>query len=211
MPRLTQAERNRAIDMVDMGASQRQIARTFNCSQAAMSNLLSHYQQTGQAQLRPRSGRSESQRQLKTATSRQSTCGTDSDGDVNGGHSTGTATISRRTVLRRLRRAGIRAFRAFRGMALTLLHRQRRLQWARTVCRWQRRDWERVLFTGESRFNMFRNNGRVHVYRRRRERLAPNCIQDVHPFGGGGVMVWGGICGQRTTRIIIIRGNHTSC
>ena len=90
MPRLTQAERNRAIDMVDMGASQRQIARNINCSQAAMSNLLSRYQQTGQIQLRPRSGRSESQRQLKTATSGQSTCGTDSDGDVNGGLSTGT-------------------------------------------------------------------------------------------------------------------------
>ena len=54
-----------------------------------------------------------------------------------------------------------------------------------------------------------RNDGRVHVYRIRRERLAPNCIQDVHPYGGGGVMVWGGICGQRTTRLIILRGNLT--
>ena len=75
-------------------------------------------------------------------------------------------------------------------MALTLLHRQRRLQWARTARRWQRRDWDMVLFTDESRFNMFRNG---------------------HPFGGGGVMVWGGICGPRTRLIIIIiiiHGNH---
>ena len=57
MPRLTQAERNRAIGMADMGASQRQIARTFNCSQAASSSLLSRYQLVGQAHDRPRSGR----------------------------------------------------------------------------------------------------------------------------------------------------------
>ena len=57
MPRLTQAERNRAIGMADMGTSQRQIARTFNCSQASISNLLSRYQQTAQAQGLPRSGR----------------------------------------------------------------------------------------------------------------------------------------------------------
>ena len=31
--------------------------------------------------------------------------------------------------------------------------------------------------------------------------------QDIHHFGGGGVM--GGICGQRTTRLIIIRVNLT--
>ena len=61
--------------------------------------------------------------------------------------------FNRRTVFPRLGRAGNRAFRPFRG-----------LQWARTVRRWQRRDWERVLFTDENRFNMFRNDGQVHVY-----------------------------------------------
>ena len=57
MPRLTQTERNRVIGMADMGASQQQIARTFNCSQAAIRTLLNHYQQTGQAQDHSRSGR----------------------------------------------------------------------------------------------------------------------------------------------------------
>ena len=74
--------------------------------------------------------------------------------------------------------AGIRAFCPFHGMALTLLHCQCILQWARTVHWWQRRDWERVLFTDESRFNMFRNDGRVHVYRQERvtgAELHPRC------------------------------------
>ena len=106
MPRLTQAERNRAIGMADMGVSQRQIARTFNCSQAVISNLLSRYQQTGQAQDRPRSGRpmvttSAEDRYIRTIHLRNRFVTT-----MTLGHP-----ISRRTVLRRLRRAGIGDFR----------------------------------------------------------------------------------------------------
>ena len=55
MPRLTQAQRDQAIAMSTMGASHRQIARTFNCSQTTIRRLLIHYQQTGQTQ--DRSGR----------------------------------------------------------------------------------------------------------------------------------------------------------
>ena len=180
MPRLTQAERNRAIGMADMGASQRQIARTF-------SNLLSRYQQAGQAQDHPRSGwprviTPAENRYIRTIHLRNRFVTATALGHP----------ISRwtRTVLRRLAGLVSEISAPSREMALTLLHRQCRLQWARTVRRWQWRDWERVLFTDESRFNMFRNDGRVHVYR-------------------GCVMVWGGICGRRTTRLIIIRGDLT--
>ena len=55
--------------------------------------------------------------------------------------------ISRHTVRRRLRQCVIRAYRPFRGVALTSQHRLRRLHWARQFQRWQR-----ILFSGESRF-----------------------------------------------------------
>lgn len=209
MPRLTQAQRDQAIGMSTMGASQRQIARTFNCSQTTIRRLLIRYQQTGQTQDRPRSGRprvttAAEDRYIRQIHLRNRFVTATSTAATALGH-----VISRRTTLRRLRSAGLRAYRPFRGMALTLLHRQRRLRWARTVRRWQRRDWARVLFTDESRFCLFRNDGRVRVFRRRGERLAPNCVREVHPFGGGGVMVWGGICGQIKTQLVILRGNLT--
>ena len=72
---LTQAERNSAIDMVDMGASQRQIARTFNCSQLTCWAVISRQARHKIVQDREDQG---SQRQLKTATSEQYTGGTDS-------------------------------------------------------------------------------------------------------------------------------------
>jgi hypothetical protein len=57
---------------------------------------------------------------------------------------------------------------------------------------------------------MFHADGRVRVCRRRGERLAPQCIQEVHPYGGGGMMVWGGICGDQKTRLATIQGTLTA-
>ena len=42
---------------------------------------------------------------------------------------------------------------------------------------------------------------------RARERTAPCCVV---PFGGGSVMVWGVICGQHRTDLIVIDGNLTA-
>ena len=42
------------------------------------------------------------------------------------------------------------------------------------------------------------------------ERTAPCCVQETVPFGGGSVMVWGSICDQQRTDLIVIDGNLTA-
>ena len=54
------------------------------------------------------------------------------------------------------------------------------------------RQW-RLLFTDESRFTLYRADGRRRVYRRRGERFADVCVVERDRFRGGSVMVWGGI------------------
>ncbi len=56
MPRLSEAERMRAIGMVDAGQNYSAVARFFNCSQPTIRNLIQRYQQTGSANDRPRPG-----------------------------------------------------------------------------------------------------------------------------------------------------------
>ncbi|XP_048257253.1 uncharacterized protein LOC125382930 [Haliotis rufescens] len=102
-----------------MGATQRQIARTFNCTQTTISKLIIRYQQTGQTQDRPRSGRPRvttpaEDRYIGQIHLRNRCVTATSTAATALGHA-----ISRRTVLR-LRTAGIRAYRPFRGMALTV-------------------------------------------------------------------------------------------
>ena len=85
----------------------------------------------------------------------------------------GQRRISHQIVRNRLRKAGIRA--------VVLI----RLQWVRTHRVWPQQRWRTVWFSDESRFLLKRGDGRARVYRRRNERFANNCIQEVDRFGGG--------------------------
>ena len=118
--------------------------------------------------------------------------------------------ISAQTVRRRLWRFGIVARRPARRPILTFQHRQRRLLWARQHLRLPLRQWNRVLFTDESRFVLNRADGLERVYRRRGERYVNNCVMEADRFGGGSVMVWGGITATHRTDLIVIAGNCSS-
>ena len=72
------------------------------------------------------------------------------------------------------------------------------------------RQWRRVLFTDESRFTLYRADGRRRVYRRRGERFADACVVERDRFGGGSVMVWGGIAHGIKSQLIIVAGNMTA-
>ena len=85
---------------------------------------------------------------------------------------------------------------------LTQRHCQRRLEWARRHLRWRQ-----VLFTDESCFLLRRVDGQTRVYRRRGERFADNCALRHDCFGGGSVMMWGGIAANRHTHLVTINGS----
>ena len=89
---------------------------------------------------------------------------------------------------------GFWACRPYVGLPLNQARRLRRMEWLtahapRLFPMWQ---WRRVLFTDESRFTLYHVDGR-RVYRRRGEHFANTCVVERDQFGGGSVMVWGGI------------------
>ena len=210
MPRLTPEQRERAIGMAHMGATNAHIARTFGCSRVAINNLMQRYRQTGQTLDRPRTGRprvttSREDRYLRTLYLR--------DRFLTAASSAANAldhVVSRQTVTRRLRERGIRAYRPYTGQLLTPEHRRRRLTWYPRRRRWLVRDWQRVVFSDESRFCLYTADGRQRVYRRRGERTAACCVRETVPFGGGSVMVWGAICGEHRSPLIRVDGNLTA-
>jgi hypothetical protein len=63
------------------------------------------------------------------------------------------------------------------------------------------------LFSDESKFNLKFSDGGVRIYRRRRERFADRCVKQTDRFGGGGVMVWGGISDVGKINLKIVVGN----
>jgi hypothetical protein len=53
--------------------------------------------------------------------------------------------------------------------------------------------WKTVLFTDESKFNIFGSDGPQYVWRKPKEELDPKNIIPIVKHGGGNAMVWGGM------------------
>ncbi|TWW56334.1 hypothetical protein D4764_08G0003210 [Takifugu flavidus] len=79
------------------------------------------------------------------------------------------------------------------GPVLTARHQRGRLAFAIDHQNWQLRHWHPVLFTNESRFNLSTCHRHERVWRCRGDRYAACNIIQSDRFGGGSVMVWGGI------------------
>ena len=54
-----------------------------------------------------------------------------------------------------------------------------------------------------SRFQLRPTDGRVRVWRERRHRFQPHCLSTMH--GGGSVHVWGAICRDGRSDLVILR------
>ena len=78
-----------------------------------------------------------------------------------------------------------------------------------TCLRFRRQDLAAIHFTDELRFHLDSSDGRCRLYRWEGERYAVTCVVQRSLFGGGSMMVWGGITAQHRTKLEVINGNLT--
>ena len=83
------------------------------------------------------------------------------------------------------------------------------MRWARQHQRRTVRQRRYTMFTDESRFCIRFTDGRKRCWRRSGERYARATILDHDRYGGGSVMVWGGITHDRRSDLIIVHGSLT--
>nr|XP_042910796.1 uncharacterized protein LOC107441252 [Parasteatoda tepidariorum] len=117
--------------------------------------------------------------------------------------------LSASSIRRRLLRRGLRARVPLYRIPLTADHRRLRRQWALEHRDW-RADWHQVVFSDESRFNLWTHDGRVRVRRYAGQRCLPECIIERHSGRTPGVMVWGAISYHGRSNLIRIEGNLNS-
>ncbi|GFU48285.1 transposable element Tcb2 transposase [Trichonephila clavipes] len=118
---------------------------------------------------------------------------------------TGT-TVSTQNVRNRLHGVGLYARRPMVCVRLTSRHRCDRREWAAEHVNWRRNEWSNVLFSDESRFSVHPDNRRIFIWRDRGSRNTPALVHKSVSFGGGGVLVYGGISIDGRTDLYIIRG-----
>ena len=190
--------------------SQNNVARQFGVHINTVHALWRRYQQTGTVRDRQRSGRPRvtSRRQdnyIRTSHLRNRFQSASLTARSIPGH----RRISPRTVRNRLREANIRPRRPAIRPTLLQRHRVARLAWCRRHRRFNNRDWAEVLFTDESRFHIDSSDGRVRAYRRVGERNSDACVIQRSQYGGGSVMVWGGITAHGRTPLVVVDGSLT--
>lgn len=208
MPRLNNDIRNRILGLLECGQTQTEVARRFNVNRSTISRLVQRYNVTGSVADRPRPGAmaATTRRQdvyIRQRHLRNRTLTATSTANLVIG--TRGRPIHRTTVSKRLRNYGIRCRRPAKVPVLTQRHQRLRLQWARQHV--NNVNWNRVVFSDESRFNLFNADGRIRVYRRRNERFADNCVMENQRYGGGSVMVWGAINSAFKSVLVICNGN----
>ncbi|GFW35988.1 transposable element Tcb2 transposase [Trichonephila clavipes] len=123
--------------------------------------------------------------------------------------------VSSRIKRRRLVEGHLGSRRPLRVLPLTFTHRRLRLEWCRARGNWTAAEWNQVVFSDESRFNLSSDDNRVRVWRPRGERLNPAFVLQRHTSLTAGVIVWSAYntpCIAYNTRspLILIRGTMTA-
>lgn len=99
--------------------------------------------------------------------------------------------VDRRTVARALNNQGLRAGEKKKKPGLSPKNIKARLEWAKERKNWTVEDWNRVIFSDESKINRFNSDGRSWCWFRGVGQLEDRTVKTTFKHGGGGVMVWG--------------------
>ncbi len=209
MPQMSQVLRERAIGMLTAGMSTRSVARELNVHFSTISHLQRRFREFDGTYNRPHNRRPRVttqaqdlhiqdlhlQDRLRPATrAAAATIGLNNQ------------RISAQTVRNRLREAHLHPRHPHRGLDLTAVRRRNQLELENTHIRWHLALWRGVLFTDESRFSLYRADGRQRVWRCVGERFADVNVVDRVAHGGGGVMVWAGVYYRQRTQVDFIDG-----
>ena len=118
--------------------------------------------------------------------------------------------VSASTIARRLHDTGLHARRPLRRLPLTPQQRRHRLHWCGVRIPWSPADWQRVIFSDESRFCLGADDQRIRVWRQRGQRQDERFIVSRHTSIRPGVMVWGAISYDGRSPLVFITGTLTA-
>ncbi|GFU21560.1 transposable element Tcb1 transposase [Trichonephila clavipes] len=205
---LSKFERGLIIGMKTTGWSTRRVAGQVDRSECAVRNCWEQWTREGTHAWKTGSGatrkttRREDRRIVRQALVDPTVTRSTIRADV------GVAIVPQ-IISRHLAEANLKSKRPIRAIPLTPEHQQLRLQWCQAKSMWNVRDWQKVVFSDESRFVLGTDDNRVRVWRRHGERYNSPHIVLRHIARTAGVMVWGAIAYDSRSTLIVMRGTLT--
>lgn len=208
-PRLLESTRKEIVDFLKKGLSCRKIAKLANCHYSSVSKINKVLQNklesaVGKSCGRPRKISKSDDRYIKLISKRNRrktlpVIATEFN-------SVNDNKVSESSVRRSLLRNEMFGRVALKKPLLRKENIEKRYRFAIEHKDWTVEQWNRVLWTDESKFELFGTKRRVHIRRGIHEKTMKECIVPTVKHGGGSIMVWGGMCSSGVIPLVQIEG-----
>ena len=118
--------------------------------------------------------------------------------------------VTKRKVTNALRERGLQSYVARKTPLLTKRNIKARLVFANNFLSKPASYWNNVIWSDESKIELFNHSHQRQVWRKKGEEFKPNNTIPTVKFGGGNIMVWGCFSSSGTGKIHIIKERMNS-
>lgn len=194
MPRTTTEKRARIVALLETGRTVRSVASSEGIHYSTVARIRQRYLNTWLYKDKHRNGRprltGERAERMIVRLIKSGTCVTAVQVQKHLKNFHGID-MSVQTVRNILHRHGYVGRVKVKKPYLKKTHRKVRLAFAKKYKDWTSEDWRKVVWSDESKFNVFGSDGKEYCWRKPGEPLRDEHIKPTVKFGGGSVMVWG--------------------
>ncbi|KAK3526933.1 hypothetical protein QTP86_004726 [Hemibagrus guttatus] len=204
---LSKDTRNKTVDLHQAGKTESAIGKQLGVKKSTVGAIIRKWKTYKTTDNLPRSGAPHkiSPRGVKMITRTVSKNPRTTRGDlVNDLQRAGTK-VTKATISNTLRHQGLKSCSARRVPLLKPVHVRARLKFAREHLDDPEEDWENVIWSDETKIELFGKNSTCRVWRRKNAELhSKNTIPTVK-HGGGNIMLWGCFSAKGPGRLIRIK------
>ncbi len=195
MGRLKEEERIRVCTLLDEKLySPTELSKQYNVDISTITRLYKKYQETQSTKDLPKSGRPKlltehSERQaVRYIVSGECSTAVQVQKKLQVDHQ---IKVSTQTVRRTFKSNGLKSAVKAKKPLLTDRHKKKRYEFAKKYRHWTFDDWSKVIWSDESKYNVFGSDGKEYCWKHKGEPLKDQHIKGTIKFGGGGIFVWG--------------------
>ncbi len=188
------------------------IAKTLKLSCSTVAKTIQQFNRTGSNQNRPRHGRPKklsscAQRHIhRFCLENWHMSAASIAAEVEG---VGGQPVNAQTICRTLHQIGLHGCCPRRKPLLKMMHKKACKQFAQDKKTKDMDYWNHVLWSDETKINLFGSDGFKRVWRQSGEEYKDKCVLPTVKHGGGSVMVWGCMCAAGTGELQFIEGTCT--